>query len=54
MTGITKRRSYFYKPEVVLNRELWEEVKNGREIMLFEDVESSDQLDALRSTKYSK
>ena len=41
-TGITKRRSFFYRPEFVADRELWNQIKTGNEIMTFDDVETGD------------
>ena len=35
--GITKRRSYFYRPECIMNRELWQEIRVGNEVLTIGD-----------------
>jgi hypothetical protein len=35
---LTKTRSYFYRPEEIVNREMWEEVRKGNEVLLEEDA----------------
>lgn len=47
-TGLTKKRSFFYRPEFVADRDLWNQIKAGKEIMTLEEVESSEELDKLR------
>ena len=51
LTGVTKRRSYFYRPEHVEDRELWNLVKTGQEVKTLDDVETGDELDQLRKMK---
>ena len=51
LTGITKRRSYFYRPEHIENRDLWSEIKNGRAVLTLEDVHSGEELDLLRKAQ---
>jgi len=51
LTGLTKKRTFFYRPEFVANRDLWKEIKTGNEILTFADVETGEQLDELRQMK---
>ena len=47
MTGLEKRRSFFFRPlkENIPNADLWEEVRNGREIKTLDDMRSAQELD---------
>jgi hypothetical protein len=33
ITQNTKQRSFFYRPEMITNRDLWEEIKDGNEVL---------------------
>jgi hypothetical protein len=45
---LAKQRSYFYRPEFIANKELWNEVKIGNSVLTMEDIQSSEELDLLR------
>ena len=39
MTGKTKHRSFFYRPEHIEDAALWKAVRNGNEIMVEDELE---------------
>ena len=51
ITKNVKQRSYFYRPQNITNKELWDEVKKGNEVLTMADVKSADELDKLRRLK---
>jgi len=51
MTDLVKQRSFFYRPEFIVNKDLWNEIKNGREVMTMQDVETAEELDLLRQRR---
>ena len=44
--GITKRRSFFYRPEFVENPKLWQDVRMGYEIEVPEIIDLTSQIKA--------
>ena len=40
-TGLTKGRSFFYRPQHITNIELWNEIKRGKEILTMADIKSA-------------
>jgi hypothetical protein len=51
ITKNRKQRSYFYRPEHITNRELWDEIKKGNEVLTIADIKTSDELDLHRKMK---
>jgi hypothetical protein len=51
ITKNVKQRSYFYRPQEVINKELWDEIKRGNEIITMADIKSADELDLHRKSK---
>ena len=53
-TGLTKGRSFFYRPQHIVNPELWNEIKSGKEIITMKDIKTAQELDQLRLAKKAK
>ena len=51
ITKNLKKKSYFYRPQVILNKDLWDEIKQGNEVLTMGDIKSADELDLLRKMK---
>jgi hypothetical protein len=51
ITKNRKQRSYFYRPEHITNRDLWDEIKKGNEVLTMADIKTSDELDLHRQMK---
>ena len=54
MTNLVKQRSFFYRPEFITNKELWNEIKQGKEVLTLQDIQSAEELDMLRKMKKRK
>lgn len=51
MTNLVKKRSYFYRPEHIVNQDLWNELKTGNEVLSMSDIQSAEELDLHRKLK---
>lgn len=51
ITQNVKQRSFFYRPENITNRELWEELKKGNEVVTMADIKTSEELDLHRKMR---
>ena len=54
VTQLVKQRSFFYRPEFIINRDLWSEIKQGKEVLTLADMKSAEELDLHRKLKKRK